>query len=196
MVAPALSVPKPQTRNTIIEIVPVVLIQEIASGNEQALAQLYDLTKHITYNLALKMLRNPSAAEEIVLEVYFQIWKQAHTYREERGAPLFWLITITRSRALDRLRHEKRLKNKTELLEELPLLMAQTEFASIASERRQYVQAALAQLTPVQREVLTLAFYFGLTQIEIANLLGSPLGTVKTRIRCGLLKMKNTLGQF
>jgi RNA polymerase sigma-70 factor, ECF subfamily len=159
---------------------------------------LYDLTKHITYNLALKMLRNPSAAEEIVLEVYFQIWKQAHTYREERGAPLFWLITITRSRALDRLRHEKRLKNKTELLEELPLLMAQTEspeFASIASERRQYVQAALAQLTPVQREVLTLAFYFGLTQIEIANLLGSPLGTVKTRIRCGLLKMKNTLGQ-
>jgi RNA polymerase sigma-70 factor, ECF subfamily len=198
MFAPALSISSPQTRKTIIEIVPVVLIQEIASGNEQALARLYDLTKHIIYNLAFKMLKNQAAAEEIVLEVYFQIWKQAHKYSEDRGAPLFWLITITRSRALDRLRHEKRLKNKTELLEELPSLIAQTEspeLASIASERRKYVRAALAQLTPVQREVLTLAFYFGLTQIEIANLLGSPLGTVKTRIRCGLLKLKRTLGQ-
>ncbi len=198
MVAPALSASSPQTRKAIADLVPVVLIHEIADGNEQSLARLYDLTKHISYSIALKILRNQAAAEEIVLEVYFQIWKQAHTYREDRGAPLFWLITIARSRALDRLRHEKRLNNKTELLEELPLLMAQTEspeFASIASERRQDVQAALTQLTPAQREVLTLAFYFGLTQMEIANLLGSPLGTVKTRIRCGLLKLKHSLGQ-
>ena len=196
MITPASSVSSPPIRKAIAEIVPVVLIHEIASGNEQSLARLYDLTKNIIYNLAFKALRNHAAAEETVLDVYFQIWRQAHTYREARGAPFFWLITLARSRALDRLRHEKRFKNKTEALDEWPLLMAKTEspeLASIASECSQNVQAALAQLTPVQREVLTLAFYFGLTQTEIANLLGLPLGTIKTRIRCGTLKLKHSL---
>lgn len=179
-----------------MEVVPVVLIREIANGNDDALSRLFELTQHIIYGLAYRTLRNHAAAEETVVDVYLQIWKQAPGYSEERGVPLVWLITIARSRALDRLRHEKRLKNRGEPLAELSALPAETqspEMSSLLSERCVQVQMALTQLTPAQREALTLAFYFGMTQTEIALHLGQPLGTIKTRIRYGLLHLKRLL---
>jgi RNA polymerase sigma-70 factor, ECF subfamily len=197
MITIAPSIPSLPKWKDLNDFVPVLLIQEIARGNEQALGQLYDLTKHLVYNLAFKMLGNHPAAEETVLDVYLQIWKQAALYSEVRGLPLVWLITITRSRALDRLRHEKRQRRISEPLETVTNWRANTEnpeLASIFAERRHQVQTALAQLTPAQREVLTLAFYFGMTQTEIADHLGHPLGTIKTRTRYGLLHLKRTLG--
>ncbi|MBS1812342.1 MAG: sigma-70 family RNA polymerase sigma factor [Acidobacteria bacterium] len=176
--------------------IPVSLIHEIANGSEQALAKLYDLTRHITYSLALKTLQDQSAAEETMLEVYLQVWKQAGVYCEDRGAPLVWLITITRSRAIDRLRQNNRSKNKAESLEDQAFLIAETkspEFSSILTERCQQVRTALARLSPPQREALTLAFYFGMTHTEIADKLGHPLGTIKTRVRHGLLQIKRLI---
>lgn len=177
-------------------MVPVVLIHEIANGSDEALSRLFELTQHIIYGLVYRTLRNHAAAEETVIDVYLQIWKQAPGYSEERGVPLVWLITIARSRALDRLRHENRLKNRGEPLGDVPAPAAERqspELNILLAERCAQVQMALTQLTPTQREALTLAFYFGMTQTEIALHLKQPLGTIKTRIRYGLLQLKRLL---
>ncbi|MFN7927913.1 MAG: sigma-70 family RNA polymerase sigma factor [Blastocatellia bacterium] len=197
MITPALAHSSLSPGRTPADSVSVVLIRKIADGDEQALARLYELTKHITYRLALKMLGDQAATEETVWEVYLQIWKQATVYSEQRGTPIMWLITIARSRALDRLRREHRLRKNVEPLEiaaALPSTINSPELASLFTERRSQVRTALAQLTSAQREVLTLAFYFDMTQTEIANYLQLPLGTIKTRVRSGLLQMKRFLG--
>lgn len=196
MIASAYSPAIAQKRRDSTEVVPVVLIHEIANGSNEALSQLFKLTRPIIYGLVYRTLRNHAAAEETVVDVYLQIWKQAPGYSEERGGPLVWLITIARSRALDRLRHENRLKNRGEPLADLPTPSAEMpspELNILLSERCTQVQVALTQLTPAQREALTLAFYFGMTQTEIALYLGQPLGTIKTRIRYGLLHLKRLL---
>lgn len=171
-------------------------IQEISRGNEEAMAQLYDATRYLVYGLSLRILGDPTAADDVTIEVYLQVWRQAKAFNEVRGTPSVWLITITRSRAIDSLRQRNNQRARFESLEKILAFPAKTETPeriTLFAERGKNVRVALATLSPAQREVLTLAYYFGMTQTEIASKLGIPLGTIKTRARHGLKHLRKFL---
>ena len=172
------------------------LIGQIAEGDEAALTAFYDLTSSVVFGLAARILRDPPDAEESTLEVYLQVWRSAADYNAGRGSPLAWLATIARTRAIDRLRATQRWTNST-----VPLA---TEFSEpgrgpaeslLILERQSQVREALNTLKPEQREVLEIAYFSGLTHVEIARHLGLPLGTVKTRIRTGMMQMRGHLSE-
>ena len=172
------------------------LIGGAAAGDQRALAELFDSTSRAVYGLLLRILSDPGVAEEVLLDVYAQAWRQAGTYNAERGTPLAWLTTIARSRALDRLRRTRRERGRAEPLDavaELPSTGASAEEDINERERGALVRAALAALPAEQREVIELAYYRGLSHSEIAAARGLPLGTVKTRTRLGLARLRETL---
>src|SRR5262245_5188512 len=174
----------------------VALIKRVAAGDQSAIAALYDATSRLVFGLILRVVSDRSTAEEVLLDVYTQVWRQAASYDETRGAPLAWLMTIARTRGIDRLRSGKFDSQKKEPLEtigEVAATTASPEDATAASERRQLVRAALDSLSAEQREVIELAYYSGLSHSEIALKLGQPLGTVKTRTRLGMIKLRDML---
>ncbi|HKV41609.1 MAG TPA: sigma-70 family RNA polymerase sigma factor [Blastocatellia bacterium] len=172
------------------------LIRAIAKGDQSALAALYDSTSRLVFGLVLRIVQDPATAEEVALDVYTQVWRQAGLYDRERGAPLAWLMTIARSRAIDRLRSSRQDDRRKEPLETAGEQTSQTaspEEASVLSERKQFVRSALGSLSPEQRQVIELAYYRGLSHSEIASEIGQPLGTVKTRSRLGMIKLRQLL---
>ena len=172
------------------------LIGGAAAGDQQALADLYDATSRTVYGLLLRILGDPAAAEEVLLDVYTQAWRQAADYSAARGSPLAWLTTIARSRAIDRLRRGRQERERSEPLEAVAQVAAAGASAEedvTARERGAVVRAALSALPPEQREVIELAYYGGLSHSEIAAARGLPLGTVKTRTRLGLTRLRETL---
>jgi RNA polymerase sigma-70 factor (ECF subfamily) len=165
-------------------------------GDESALSQLYDETSRLIFGLTLRILGDAATAEEVLLDVYCQVWRQAASYSSERGAPLAWLMTIARSRAIDRLRAGRQDQQRKEPLDSVgnhPAASENPEEAGVISERRVLVRSALAALAPEQREVIELAYYAGLSHSEIAAKLGQPLGTVKTRTRLGMIRLREKL---
>ena len=172
------------------------LVGQIAHGDQAALATLYDTTNRLVFGLILRVLSETGAAEEVLLDVYTQVWRQAATYDIQRGSPLAWLTTIARSRAIDRLRSGWQTQQRQESLDvvtDRETVAASPEETTALSERQRLVKQALAQLSPEQREVIELAYYSGLSHTEIAAKLGQPLGTVKTRTRLGMLKLREAL---
>lgn len=176
----------------------IPLLERIAKLDQAALSELYDRYARILYALSFKILGSVEEAEEVVLDVFSQVWRTAGHYNAKRGRVDTWLFMLARSRALDKLRALQRLtKAATASMD-----AAKVEFGSLAnpeeilliSERRTQVLAALSKLPPEQRQVLELAYYKGLTQAEIAAQTGKSLGTVKTRIRLGLGKLREALG--
>jgi RNA polymerase sigma-70 factor (ECF subfamily) len=172
-----------------------LLIAQVAQGDQQALGTLYDATCSLVYGLALRMLGNTGTAEEVTLDVYTHVWQQAATYDPQRGAPSAWLFMLTRSRAIDRLRRRTQEERTMASFEhiEVPEGMVTPEESSEVAERRRLVQAAFTALPAEQREVLELAYFAGLSHHEIATQLGLALGTVKTRIRLGMTKLRESL---
>jgi RNA polymerase sigma-70 factor (ECF subfamily) len=147
------------------------------------------------HTFALRILRERGEAEEVVQDVFVQAWRQAGSYSAERGTPEAWLITMTRSRGIDKLRSRRRrdeMVRPAENPDRLPEPVA-LESASAPGEARATLGEALADLPVTQRSVLALAYFDGLTQSEIAARLGEPLGTVKTRIRSGLERLRGIL---
>jgi RNA polymerase sigma-70 factor (ECF subfamily) len=172
------------------------LIGQVAAGDEHALASLYDDTSRLVFGLLLRILNDAGAAEEVLLDVYTQVWRQAATYSTERGAPLAWLTTIARSRAIDRLRAVREKQQRTEPLEASLYKSAASEDVEeewAAREMQKAVRAALDALPPEQRELIELAYFGGMSHGEIAEAKGQPLGTVKTRIRLGMSKLRDAL---
>ena len=172
------------------------LMQVIAAGDQQALGDLYDITSPRVYGLAVRILGEVAAAEDVVIEVYAQVWSQAGAYDARRGSVLAWLLTRTRSRAIDLLRSRNRATERTAPLEQAGELPAETpdpEETSLAAERRRLIQQALEGLQPEQRQVIELAYFSGLSHTEIAARLDQPLGTVKTRVRTGMLRLRESL---
>lgn len=170
----------------------VALIKRVTDQDQHAMARLYDATSRLVYALVLRILTDPSAAEEVLIDVYMQAWRQASRYSEERGSPMAWLTTIARSRALDRLRsssQDRRRCQPLELAGDQPTAIGADQ-AAMASELQKFVLRALDSLSPEQREVIELAYYRGLSHREIALELGQPLGTVKTRTRLGMIKLR------
>jgi RNA polymerase sigma-70 factor (ECF subfamily) len=163
------------------------VLRRLASGDRDALGDLYDLYAGLVNGLALRILRDKGEAEDVVQEVFVQAWRQAQRFDPARGTPAAWLCTIARTRALDRLR--RRVARREEPGEASP--------APSERPRREEglaVRKALDGLSPDQRAALELAYYEGLTQTEIAARLGEPLGTIKTRIRTAMIRLRETLG--
>jgi RNA polymerase sigma-70 factor (ECF subfamily) len=171
------------------------MIRGVAEGDDQALASLYDATSRTIYGLLLRILSDPSAAEEVLLDVYTQVWRQARSYSAERGKPLAWLTTIARSRAIDRLRRGRQEHQLTVPLEEATRASRgeSVEDGVLAGEVGAVVRAALDSLAPEQRDVIELAYYGGMSHSEIAAARNLPLGTVKTRTRLGMMRLREVL---
>ena len=174
----------------------VSLVESVAAGDQSALAALYDATNRFIYSLILRVLGDMGSAEEVLIDVYTQLWRQAANYDANRGAPLAWMATIARSRAIDRLRsswQDQHRKESLDVLGDAPANAASPEESAAASERQRFVREALNLLTPEQRRVIELAYYSGLSHSEIAEKLNQPLGTVKTRTRLGMMKLREAL---
>jgi RNA polymerase sigma factor (sigma-70 family) len=168
------------------------LLARMARGDEAALAELYDRFGRIAYGLAARILRDQALAEDAVQDAFLGAWRTAAAFNPARGTASTWLMTMVHRRAVDLVRREDR--RKTSPLDDAPVAATETtdEEASTREERRR-VQAALAQLPADQREALELAYYGGLTQSELAERLGVPLGTVKSRMFAGLAKLRDLL---
>ena len=174
----------------------VALIRRVASGEQSAVTAVYDATNRLVFGLILRIVADRATAEEVLLDVYTQVWRQASTYDTSRGVPLAWIMTIARSRAIDRVRSGKQDHQRREPLDAIGEVRAtgiNPEEASVYSERQRLVRSALNTLSPEQREVIELAYYSGLSHSEIALKLGQPLGTVKTRTRLGMIKLRDML---
>jgi RNA polymerase sigma-70 factor (ECF subfamily) len=172
------------------------LIDRIADHDEPALAELYDRLVGRVYGLALRITRRVPMAEEVVQDVFWQVWRQAPRFDGERGSALAWVMTIARSRSLDALRRvdpeECELEPETLELQQAPEGAGPLDLLS-ALQQGQALHAALARLDPVPRQLLSLAFFRGLSHDEIALHAGLPLGTVKSHIRRALASLKELL---
>jgi RNA polymerase sigma-70 factor, ECF subfamily len=176
----------------------IQLLRRMAEGNEQALATFYDRWNSMVHAVVLRILRQRDDVEDVVEEAFWQAWRQSSRYEPSRGSVQTWLLTIARSRALDRVRTLKRHREEPLIgdggevvLEQASEGDASTEAES--AERRAIVLAALAELPAEQREALELGYYNGLSQSEIAERTGQPLGTIKTRMRLAMQKLKGRL---
>jgi RNA polymerase sigma-70 factor, ECF subfamily len=174
----------------------VHLIHRIAKQDRDAFSEFYDHCSSIVFSLGLRMLKVRSDAEDLLQEVFVQIWRQAVNYSEDRGSPEAWVVNIARSRAIDKLRSIRRMEKSFVLTEDPSRAesAANVESSAAASEARITMNSALATLPEAQRQVLELAYFDGLTQTEIADRLAEPLGTVKTRIRSGIQRLREILG--
>ena len=173
-----------------------VLLARIAVGDQSALAELYDASSPKVFGLAMKILGDHAAAEETTLDVYTQVWRRISTYDAERGTPGSWLMTLAKHRAIDRFRSSYLERGRQVPLEqaaELPGREETPEQYSVGLERQRLVQDALATLSADQRQAIALAYYWGMSQSEVADQLKLPLGTVKTRIRLGMIKLREVL---
>ena len=170
------------------------LLHAIARGDETALAACYDRYRLILFGLILRILHDREEAEDCLQEVFLQVWRRASDFDESRGRAFTWLVTIARSRALDRLRASgARLRLATEAARTPTEDVGDAAEEVVQSEEAAIVRSALAELPEEQRYPLLLAYFEGLTQTEIAARLGDPLGTVKTRMRSGMIKLRELL---
>ena len=174
------------------------LLAAMAIGEQAALAQLYDSLAKPLYSLAFRVLNNASEAQDVVQDVFVQLWKKASSYEQSRGSVFSWAVTLTRNRAIDRVRMRKR---RAELLAEsapdiqpMNLNGGHDSAHSLwLQEKAAAVRGALAQLGPDQQKAIELAYFSGLTQQEIAVTLNAPLGTIKARIRRGLRQLREII---
>lgn len=177
----------------------VELLQHIAQSDELALETFYKQTVHRVYGLALKIVTRPELAEEVVSDVYLQVWQQAKNFHTTRGQAMSWLLMICRSRALDKLRREKTAaikyyqQQKTHQQEE-ELIVVEAPLTEIMSdEHADTLHTALKLLSHKQRQTLALAFYRGMSHQEISAYTGEPLGTIKSNIRRSQAVLRNAL---
>jgi RNA polymerase sigma-70 factor (ECF subfamily) len=172
------------------------LLAAVAGEDRTALARLYDATHRWVFALALRLVGDRHLAEEVTLDVYLQAWRRAGSYDAGRGKAASWLFAIARSRALDALRSRRaRLRHEAELPEDLRLAPedADPHLARQTFDRHEGVRAAIATLPEEQRRAIELAYFPGLSHSQIAARLGLPLGTVKTRVRLAMLKLRERL---
>ena len=166
----------------------------VARSDEQALAELYDRFGRVAYGLALRVLRDESLAEDAVQEAFLAAWRTADTFMPERGRASTWLLTLVHRRAVDVVRREQRRRTE-------PIEVAQeragesTDDAVWLRYERERVQDALRRLPDQQREALELAYYGGFSQSELAERLGQPIGTIKSRMFSGLARLRELLAE-
>jgi RNA polymerase sigma-70 factor, ECF subfamily len=177
-------------------VLDATLVLRMAGGDESALGALYDRWSDSVHALVARIAREEAETEEVVEAVFWQAWQQAGRYTEDRGTPGAWLLSMARSRALDRLRALRRRRDEVAVDDSIfanqPAVGDPLSDLD-SSERAARVSGALQELPPEQRQVLELAYFEGLSQTEIATRLDQPLGTVKTRARLALRKLRDRL---
>jgi RNA polymerase sigma-70 factor (ECF subfamily) len=174
------------------------LVALVARGDEPALAELYDRVGRIAYGLALRIVRDERLAEDAVQEGFLAVWRTAASFRAERAKASTWILTLVHRRAVDLVRREERRRAEP-LPDEIPMRAGDsstpTDEAAWLRYERERVQAALSQLPDMQREAIELAYYGGYSQSELAERLGVPLGTIKSRMFAGLARLRELLDE-
>jgi RNA polymerase sigma-70 factor (ECF subfamily) len=169
------------------------LVQAMAAGDQLALRELYERTHRLVFTLTMRILGNHANAEEVTLDVFHDVWRRASTYDGTGGSVLGWIMNQARSRAIDRLRFEGRKKRTHSAEADLQMQPMTTEAAAEGSEQANGLQQALQALTPDERQAIETAYFSELTYVEVAARLQQPLGTIKTRIRSALSKLRRAL---
>jgi RNA polymerase sigma-70 factor (ECF subfamily) len=196
MMRPSRAKLESSVQDNLEQTMDVESLRAIARGDEQSLAALYDRYSRILFSLAQRILNDREEAEDVLQEVFLQVWKTASSFDEKRGRPFTWLAVMTRSRAIDRLRSQA---SRRRVIDESGEMVPFQDDASGGlravehSERRETVSAALRQLPEAQRRTLLLAYFEGLSQTEIAERTGTPLGTIKTRMRSAMIRLRELL---
>ena len=170
----------------------VARMVRLRAGDNRALEELYERHGGLMFSVALRILGRQADAEEVLQEAWLQAWKRAGSYDQTRGTVVAWLVTLARSRAIDRLRSRASRQRVEETVADDPPPPPAEDPSTTAAHRQLHekVTTALATLAPQQREVLELAYFGGLSQSEIATRLGAPLGTVKSWVRQGLMRLR------
>jgi RNA polymerase sigma-70 factor (ECF subfamily) len=173
------------------------LVRSIAAGDQQALRALFERAQRIVFTLSVRITNNPESAEEVTLDVFHDVWRRASTYDAAGGSVLGWILNQARSRAIDRLRHEQRKKRVRPHMDspQPPTAAGDPHVAFDLREQGRLLRDALTVLTPEERQAIETAFFSELTYEEVGVRLNQPVGTVKTRIRSGLGKLRRTLGR-
>jgi RNA polymerase sigma-70 factor (ECF subfamily) len=169
------------------------LLSLVASSDDLALAELYDRFGRVAYGLALRILRDEALAQDAVQEAFLAVWRSADRFLAERAKASTWILTLVHRRAVDLVRREDRRRGEPLESATEPVASGTTEDEAELGFERRVVQEALRQLTPEQREALELGYYGGLTQSELAERLGQPLGTIKSRMFTGLSRLRDLL---
>ncbi|ARP72823.1 RNA polymerase subunit sigma [Streptomyces pluripotens] len=172
------------------------LVGAVAQGDRQAFAAVYDVVAAPVFGVVRAVLKDQAQSEEVTQEVLVEVWRTAANYRSDRGTAINWILTLAHRRAVDRVRSVEASaarEEKAALLDQLPAYDEVTEEVETRLEREQ-VRRCLRTLTELQRQSVSLAYYRGLTYREVAELLALPLGTVKTRLRDGLIRLRDCLG--
>jgi RNA polymerase sigma-70 factor, ECF subfamily len=195
---PVLASPQRSMRKQLAHLSDEALVALVARGDESALAELYDRVGRVAYGLALRVLRDERLAEDAVQEAFLAVWRTAAAFRAERAKASTWILTLVHRRAVDVVRREERRRSDP---------LDEGTAAAVASEEpgpdeaawlryeRERVQAALRQLPDSQREAIELAYYGGFSQTELAERLGVPLGTIKSRMFAGLARLRELLDE-
>ena len=163
------------------------LLARIQRGDEQAMAVLYDRYSRVVYSVALRVLRDAASAEDVLQEIFMQIWRHPDSFTATRGSFGGWLSVVARNRSIDALRRKRPTEQVEEVYLASPVNLADEAARNLMMER---ARLAILHLPPEQRKTLEMAFFDGLTHSEIAEMTGDPLGTVKTRIRTALLSLR------
>jgi RNA polymerase sigma-70 factor (ECF subfamily) len=169
------------------------LVQSIAAGDQLALHALYEMAHRIVFTLIMRITANRETAEELTIDVFHDVWRRASRYDPANGTVLGWIMNQARSRAIDRLRFDSRKKRSHGDVQPLTEAAADPRDVLELREQGESLRAALAALTPGERQAIETTFFAGLTHAEAAARLHQPLGTIKTRIRSGLHKLRQTL---
>jgi RNA polymerase sigma-70 factor, ECF subfamily len=173
------------------------LVRQAARGDRDAFAALYDLYSRPLYSFAIRILGDPKEAEDVLQEVFLQIWEKASQYDEAAGKPFSWAVTMTRNKAIDRIRSRQRrsrlIEEAAENLGETTSEPAAPAVAGVGPDEAAQIRAAMESLPKDQRRAIEMAFFGGLTHIQIAESLKEPLGTIKARIRRGMLQLRDCL---
>ena len=170
----------------------IALVQRVVARDATAIGELYDRHSRLLYGLILRIVRDRSEAEEILQEAFVQLWTRAETYDANVGPPVAWLVRIARNRAIDRMRANA-VRAKTVEATPMPPPAESPEARAVLSEQQRAVARALEGLPPDQRQLIEDAYFQGLTQSELAERFNLPLGTVKTRVRTGMMTLRREL---
>ncbi len=178
-------------------VVPVdELLADVARGDDGAFADVFDALADVVYGVVRRLVRDPALSEEVTQEVFLEVWRTAPRFDAERGSARTWVLTMAHRRAIDRVRSEQSSRDRNDRVgrrdDDRPFDSV-SETAEQHDEHRR-VAEALDTLTGVQREAVELAYYHGYTYREVAELLGTPLGTIKTRMRDGLIRLRDAMG--
>ena len=191
----ALLTTHPPVTGDLAQVSDEALVSLVASSDEQALAELYDRFGRVAYGLALRILRDEALAQDAVQEAFLGVWRSADRYLPERAKASTWILTLVHRRAVDLVRREDRRRGEPLDDAPEPVALSTVEGEATLGFQRRVVQEALKGLPADQREALELAYYGGLTQSELAERLGQPLGTIKSRMFMGLARLRDLLAQ-